>query len=93
MRLIILSLLLLTCTPFVQSQNLIKKALFLGNSYTFFNNLPELTAALANSAGDSLYFESNTPGGYTLGWQPNAHVTNNTSLDLISGNDWDFVIL
>ncbi len=45
-------------------------------------------AALANSAGDSLYFESNTPGGYTLGWQPIEHVSDATSLALIESNDW-----
>ena len=84
---------LLACSLSAQSQNLIRKALFLGNSYTYVNDLPALTAALASSAGDSLYYESNTPGGYTLGWQPTAHVTNTTSLDLISSRDWDFVIL
>ncbi|MFC2101652.1 PKD domain-containing protein [Bacteroidota bacterium] len=93
MRLILLLLVLLSNIPSEKSQNLYRKALFLGNSYTYVNNLPALTAALANSAGDSLYFESNAPGGYTLGWQPTAHVTNTVSLDLISSKNWDFVIL
>jgi len=77
----------------IASQSLLRKALFLGNSYTYVNNLPGLTAALANSAGDSLYFESNAPGGYTLGWEPIAHTTTPASLSLISGNTWDYVIL
>lgn len=75
------------------AQGVLKKVLFLGNSYTYFNNLPGMTAALAWSAGDSLYFESNTPGGYTLGWQPIAHATDPVSLAKISEGGWDFVVL
>jgi hypothetical protein len=76
-----------------QSQTNIKSVLFLGNSYTYVNNLPTLVAALAHFAGDSLYFDMNAPGGYTLGWVPTAHVANTTSLGLIAGNRWDFVVL
>ncbi|MCX6249148.1 MAG: PKD domain-containing protein [Bacteroidetes bacterium] len=75
------------------AQGLYRKALFLGNSYTYVNNLPGLTAALAHSAGDSLFFDSNTPGGYTLGWQPIAHSTDSVSLAKIRETNWDFVIL
>ena len=77
----------------VPAQSIVKKALFLGNSYTYVNNLPLLTAALANAAGDSLFFDTNTPGGYTLGWHPIAHATSPVSLGKIQANDWDFVIL
>ena len=76
-----------------QSQSNIKSVLFLGNSYTYVNNLPTLVAAMAHFAGDSLFFDMNAPGGYTLGWEPTAHFTNATSLGLIAGNDWDFVVL
>ncbi len=75
------------------AQPLLRKVLFLGNSYTYVNNLPGITAALAHSSGDSLYFESNSPGGYTLGWQPVAHSTNPVSLERIRAIDWDFVVL
>jgi hypothetical protein len=66
-----------------------KSVLFLGNSYTAVNNLPQLTADLALSAGDTLTFNSNTPGGYTL----DGHSTNATSLQLIAQGNWDFVVL
>lgn len=66
-----------------------KKVLFLGNSYTSVNNLPQITADVAASVGDSLEFESNTPGGYTL----EAHSSNSGSLGLIMQGNWDFVIL
>ena len=63
--------------------------LFLGNSYTSFNNLPQLVSDIANSMGDTVNFDSNTPGGATF----NAHSTNATTLSKISQNEWDFVVL
>jgi len=78
---------------FTPAQGVMRRALFLGNSYTYVNNLPLLTAAIAHTAGDSLYFDSNTPGGYTLGWQPIAHATDPVSLAKIQSGNWDFVIL
>lgn len=65
------------------------RALFLGNSYTEYNNLPELVKQLALSAGDTLEYSKNTPGGYTL----EGHSTNTTSLGLIQAGNWDYVIL
>jgi hypothetical protein len=66
-----------------------KQVLFLGNSYTAANNLPVLTAQLAGSVGDTLIYDSNTPGGYTL----EGHSSNSTSLDKIINGNWDFVVL
>ena len=66
-----------------------KKALFLGNSYTAFNNLPQMVAEVALSAGDTLIFDSNTPGGFTL----EGHSTNEGSLNKIKSGNWDFVVL
>jgi len=63
--------------------------LFLGNSYTHFNNLPDILKQLAESGGDTAYTASNTPGGYSL-WQ---HLENPTSIDLIREGIWDIVIL
>jgi len=66
-----------------------KHVLFLGNSYTAVNNLPQLTASVSSSAGDSLVFNQNTPGGYTL----QGHSTNTNSLNLIQQGIWDYVVL
>lgn len=71
----------------------VKKVLFLGNSYTYVNDLPGLIQDLALSAGDSLYTDSNTPGGYTLGYSPIQHLTNPTSINKIREGNWDFVVL
>lgn len=66
-----------------------KRALFLGNSYTYYNNLPQLTSDVALSVGDTLIVDSNTPGGTSF----SDHVTNPTSLALIGEGGWDYVIL
>lgn len=67
----------------------IRRVLFLGNSYTAYNNLPQLVKDVASSAGDSLIFDSNTPGGYTL----QNHVANPTSMGKIMLGNWDYVVL
>jgi len=66
-----------------------KKVLFIGNSYTYVNNLPKIIADLALSVNDTLIYNSSTPGGYTL----QGHSTNATTLGKIAEGDWDFVIL
>lgn len=66
-----------------------KRVLFLGNSYTYGNNLPLLVENIAYSKGDSVYHDQNTPGGYTL----NGHSTNSTSIGKIQLGGWDHVVL
>ena len=66
-----------------------KKVLFLGNSYTFVNDLPSLVQDIASSLGDSIIYDSNAPGGYTL----EQHCTNPVTLSKIASQSWDFVVL
>ncbi|MEO8149156.1 MAG: PKD domain-containing protein [Bacteroidia bacterium] len=66
-----------------------RHVLFLGNSYTAVNNLPQLIADIALNNGDTLVFDSNTPGGYTL----QLHCTDASSLNKIAQGVWDFVVL
>ncbi len=66
-----------------------RNVLFIGNSYTAVNNLPQLTASLAASAGDTLLFQSNTPGGYTF----QQHSNDATTLNLISRGGYHYVVL
>jgi len=64
--------------------------LFLGNSYTYYNNgLDQVLKEVANSMGDVIEVERNTPGGYTM----EGHSTNTTSLGLIQSREWDYVVL
>ena len=65
------------------------EALFLGNSYTAVNDLPQLIAQLANASNDVLLYQSNCPGGATF----NTHCTNGTSISQITSQKWDVVIL
>ena len=66
-----------------------KNVLFLGNSYTQYNNMPGLVNSVANSVGDWITYDSNTPGGYRL----LNHAADNTSMIKIFSNDWDHVVL
>ena len=62
-----LAFLLALCGPIAAfGQGTTYKALFIGNSYTAFNNLPNLVANLADSSGDSLIYTAHTPGGAQL---------------------------
>lgn len=74
---------------FVSSAQQHKKVLFLGNSYTQYNNMANIVSNVALSLGDTLTYDSNTPGGYTF----EGHSTNATSLSKIAANNWDFVVL
>ena len=65
------------------------KVLFLGNSYTYVNNLPQLIKDIALANGDTLLFDSNCPGGHTF----NNHFNNATSRGKINAQAWDIVIL
>ena len=40
--------------------------LFIGNSYTYYNDLPDMLSKISSSFGDSIFHDQNTPGGYSL---------------------------
>ena len=65
------------------------KVLFLGNSYTYVNDLPDLFFNLARSGGKKVITGVSAPGGYML----ENHKSNETSLNLIRQGGWDFVVL
>jgi hypothetical protein len=94
-RTITFLLLLLTIASFARAQSASTqrvdslRVLFLGNSHTFYNDMPQLATDLAASMGKTLSTQSNTPGGHTL----NGHSYNSTSLDMIAAAEWDHVIL
>jgi PKD repeat protein len=65
------------------------KVLFLGNSYTGVNNLPQLVHDVALSAGDTLVFDSYSPGGYQL----IDHSVDAASQNKIMAQSWDYVVM
>ena len=72
----------------LQAQSL-KKALFLGNSYTYVNDLPLLVSQIASSKGDSLFALKYAPGGYTF----QLHSHDPMTRAAIAAGPWDVVIL
>lgn len=66
-----------------------RKVLFVGNSYISVNNLPQIIADAALSVGDTLIYDSNTPGGHTL----LQHSSNPISQSKIMAGGWHHVVL
>lgn len=79
-------LLLLPLSIFAQSYDV----LFLGNSYTFYNQMPSMVSDIATSMGDTVVAESNTPAGWKL--QQHAQA-GSSSLQKITEKQWDFVVI
>lgn len=85
-------ILLLAAPLLLASQGNYKKkatVLFLGNSYTYVNDLPSLIKNVALANGDSLVYDANTIGGYSLA----NHFANATSISKIKSRAWDYVVL
>lgn len=66
-----------------------KKVLFIGNSYTYVNNLPQLLADLALSKQDTVVFDQSVFGGFTFA----NHCSTAQTWQKIRSNNWDVVIL
>lgn len=66
-----------------------RKVLFIGNSYVYTNDLPNVLKQMATSMGDTLVFDQNTPGGFTF----EQHSTDPTTINKIFSQQWDIVIL
>lgn len=65
------------------------KVLFIGNSYTYVNNLPQMVHDAAVSAGDNLIFDSYAVGGYQL---INHNLDANCQNKIMAGG-WDYVVI
>lgn len=67
----------------------IKRVLFIGNSYTSVNDLPNTLLNLSLSMGDTIQVDNSAPGGFTF----NQHSNYATTLAKIQSGNWDFVVL
>lgn len=83
------TLLLLSLLPLGLLAQDTLSALFLGNSYTYGNNLPGLISSLADSGDNYFIHDQNTPGGHQL----IQHCSNSTSINKIYAQSWDFVVI
>lgn len=66
-----------------------RKVLFIGNSYIYTNDVPNILRQLALSLGDTLVYDQSTPGGHTL----EMHTANTTTIAKIFSQQWDVVIV
>ena len=83
------SILLLLLVGFLPISAQTKKVLFIGNSYTSYNNLPKMISDAAKTTGDKLIYDSQTVGGYSL----KVHSQNATVYSKMRSNTWDFVTI
>ncbi|MNU87235.1 hypothetical protein D3C71_770160 [compost metagenome] len=67
----------------------VKKILFIGNSITYFNNMPQVFRDIANEKGDSVDLTMYAPG--STGFQH--HVIDNNVYSLLRNKVWDVVVL
>jgi hypothetical protein len=89
----ILGLFLTGCGLFEGNQELTSQdridVLFIGNSYTSSNGLPDMFERMARSGGYRVHVAMVAPGGWTLA----DHLQSTETLEKIRGNEWEFVVL
>ena len=90
-QLCLLAVLFLPASLKGQSQDTLR-VLFMGNSYTYFHNLPQMVAAMAESQDKAIITRQSTVGGSNLEehWKRERETR---SRDLIEGGDWDYVVM
>jgi len=72
------------------------KVLFIGNSYTYFENMPDLFSNIADSAGYKVKIQMYAPGGVSVGdisQGTQAHMNNPAVYENIRSDKWDYVVL
>ena len=65
------------------------KVLWLGNSYTFYNDLPIMVARLATAQGKSILYSNHTESS----WSWKSHAESQLTMELIRSQPWDVVVL
>jgi len=86
MRKLLILLLLLSTHGFSQNNT---SVLFVGNSYTSYNNLPVLFQDLSSSLGKTVVVDSKLNGGYTF----QSHANDPVTYQKMNSAEWDYVVL
>ena len=97
LQLLILFFLLIStfgCAPAMDCSNLqasesCTRVLFIGNSYTYVNDLPNMFANLARAGGHKTEVGMSAQGG----WMLSDHVKSSETISMIDLNKWSFVVL
>ena len=63
--------------------------LYVGNSFTFYHDMPTMFAELARTSGHEVVVEVVAPGGQTL----SGHAASATTTEQIASGDWNYVIV
>lgn len=66
-----------------------RRVLFIGNSYIYTNDMPNMLKTLAAGCGDTLIYSQSTPGGCTF----QSHLSNSNTMNYINEGGWDNVVL
>lgn len=87
----LITLVIVSCSSNTKDEYDLLKILFIGNSYTFNNDLPALVKELGTDNIESLEIELKalTPGGAKL----KDHLNSSFALDIIQNGEWDFIII
>lgn len=67
--------------------------LFVGNSYTFYNDLPGMLTKLSSANKKTLKTDDVTKGGWTLGADPKSHASDVDTAAKINAHPWSVVVL
>jgi hypothetical protein len=65
------------------------RVLFIGNSFTFYHDMPTMFAELVRAGGREAVVEIEAPGGQSL----SGHAISVSTLEKIATGDWDYVVL
>lgn len=84
-----LILALSSCSPPCGDDPACARVLFIGNSYTYVNDLPKTLAELAKSGGQRIETGMAASGGWSL----SDHLKSAETFDKIKASKWDFVVL
>lgn len=68
------------------------KVLFVGNSFTYFNNLPQMVSAMAASQNVAIFTRQSTVGGSNLEQHWKGEKGTKT-MALLESDQWDYVVL
>ena len=79
---------LILCTQVTKAQD-DATVLFIGNSYTYYNDMPDILSDIATSLGNNINNVSQTTGGATF----SGHVGNTATFNAINSQAWDYVVL
>lgn len=96
MKNILLTLFSILIISLLSAQTNNVKVLFIGNSFTSFNNMPDIFKKLTEESGRSVKVGVHAPGGATVGDTAQgdyAHSANPAVYNLIRSEKWDYVVI